>query len=424
MGRNLPRPVWLILSIALLVRVAVVLATPGYELHSDAAEYDRVARSLAAGDGYPGSILVPEGGPSAFTPPGYPLALLPVYAASDGSVMAARLIQAFIGTVLVGLIGRLAVRLINLRVGLLAMALAAVAPFLLVADQTLAAEPLTSVFVLGAILSVLALRDSGQFKWAIAAGLLAGFAVLTRSNAIIILLPLAGAVWFSTPKAKTVAVTALLLAAVLVNTPWAVRNALATDSFVPLSTRFGVGLIRIYNEQARVADPPSVPADGRKAREIYRTPGLTEIEADRKYRAAALEYIRDNPEHVLATYGRNFLRTFQLRDGPLLRQSIGPGSGVEAPAWLANSAFLAFYPFLILAMLGLVSAFRQMPWYVWVTPVLLLASSMHFSGIRLRYQWPIDPFVVLFAAGGVLILWSWWQGRRSDPDGRPPAVKP
>src|SRR6266567_641541 len=53
MKNPLPTAAWLILLLALLLRVGYMVATPGYELVHDATDYDRAARTVAAGEGWP-----------------------------------------------------------------------------------------------------------------------------------------------------------------------------------------------------------------------------------------------------------------------------------------------------------------------------------------------------------------------------------
>src|SRR5215216_3184186 len=67
--------VWLILALALVLRVGYVAATPDYRLVHDAIDYDRAATSIARGEGYPDAL----GRPTAFRPPAYPYLLAGVY---------------------------------------------------------------------------------------------------------------------------------------------------------------------------------------------------------------------------------------------------------------------------------------------------------------------------------------------------------
>src|SRR5690348_9268250 len=100
-------PAWtlgsLVVLVALLVRVAIVLATANH-LGGDAIEYDRFARSIAAGNGYPASDIA-AGGPTAFFPPLFPFLLGGIYAITGNDITVARLVLALLSTATVALIG-------------------------------------------------------------------------------------------------------------------------------------------------------------------------------------------------------------------------------------------------------------------------------------------------------------------------------
>src|SRR5919197_2670526 len=66
-----------VLLVALLARLAFVGLTPGYELSHDPADYDKYARSIATGHGYPDAAA--PGRPTAYRPPGFPYLLGAVY---------------------------------------------------------------------------------------------------------------------------------------------------------------------------------------------------------------------------------------------------------------------------------------------------------------------------------------------------------
>jgi Dolichyl-phosphate-mannose-protein mannosyltransferase len=109
--------------------------------------------SIARGSGYLESRF-PAGGPSAFRPPGYPYFLAGVYKVAGHRVRAARLAQALLGTAVVALIALLAWRLWDRRVALIAAALAAVYPPLIIVGTALLTESLFIPLVLGALATV------------------------------------------------------------------------------------------------------------------------------------------------------------------------------------------------------------------------------------------------------------------------------
>jgi hypothetical protein len=84
-------------------------------------------------------------------------------------------------------------------VALMVLGLAAVYPPLVVSASGLLSEPLFVALELGSVAAVLAFRESGRWRWIAAAGVLAGLAILTRTNGVVLLLPLALAAWRRPP---------------------------------------------------------------------------------------------------------------------------------------------------------------------------------------------------------------------------------
>src|SRR6476619_5743511 len=124
MKNPLPTAAWLILLLALLLRVGYMAATPGYELVHDATDYDRAARTVAAGEGWP----LAHGRVTTFRPPAYPLLLAGVYKVTGVEhgtehqrVVPARILGIIIGTLIVAMIFIVARQLWGRRVALLAM---------------------------------------------------------------------------------------------------------------------------------------------------------------------------------------------------------------------------------------------------------------------------------------------------------------
>jgi 4-amino-4-deoxy-L-arabinose transferase-like glycosyltransferase len=255
---TIPAAVWLILLLALALRIGYVVVTPDYALVHDARDYDNAAQSIARGDGYPTS----RGRPTAFRPPAYPVLLAGVYkvagvegASEHARVRAGRILGIFISTLIVALIGVVAAQLWGRRVALAAMALAAVYVPLIVVGAAVMSEPLFAALLLGALAAAIRHRRSRhRWRWVVVAGVLGGLTILTRANALVLLLPLGLAVWTGRPRfsPRALATPAVLVVlALLTVSPWTIRNAVVFDRFIPVSTQLGSALAGTYNEQAR-----------------------------------------------------------------------------------------------------------------------------------------------------------------------------
>jgi 4-amino-4-deoxy-L-arabinose transferase-like glycosyltransferase len=403
----------LIVVAALALRLGYVAATPDYELRHDARDYDVHAVSIARGEGF--SDRIAYGRPTAFRPPGYPYFLAGVYllagverADVDRRERAARVAGAVVGAVAVGLLGVLAWQLLGAGIALLSAALAAAYVPLVLVGAAVMSEALFVAFMLAALVAVMAHRRSAhKLPFAVAAGVLAGLAILTRANALVLLLPLAVAVWDGRPRRawrSLLAPAALVVAAILTVAPWTVRNAVELDAFVPVSTQLGSALAGTYNDAAR--DDEENPASWRSLRRVpdyaelfARVRETPEAQLERELRRKALRYAADHPGYVAEVALWSGLRTLDLagRD-----RSRATAATISIERDWADAGVVCFWAFALLALGGACTRrARQVPGFVWAVPVLLLLSVIFLVVETPRYRAALDPFVVLLAALGL-----------------------
>ncbi len=400
--------VWALLAMALVLRLGYVAATPDYTLVADAKDYDFYARSIATGQGYGFS----HGLPTAFRPPGYTFFLAGVYDVAgvareqmDERLPPARIVQAFVGTLAVALIGLIAAQLWGRRVALAALALGAVYLPLILIGGALMSEPLFVVLMLGSLAAAIQLRRSRHtYRWALLAGFVGGLAILTRANGFVLLLPLAIGAWDLRPRwsLRALAPPALLVAVALATVaPWTVRNAVELHSFVPVSTQLGSALAGTYNDNAR--EDPEDPASWRALkhvddyRHIYGQIGtIPEPTLEKQLRTASLHYIRDHPAYVATVAFWTTRRMLELGGLDWARHTYATVS-VEA-GW-ADAGIVCFWIFALLAVAGAFTVrARRTPAFVWLMPLLMYLSVVFLVVETPRYRSPIDPFVILLAA--------------------------
>jgi 4-amino-4-deoxy-L-arabinose transferase-like glycosyltransferase len=419
--------------LALVLRLLYVDATPGYELRHDARDYELHAQSVAVGDGY--SRHVAYGRPTAFRPPGYPYFLAGVYrvagverAPQPRRVHAARVAQAFVGTAVVALIGAVAMVLWGSGTALVATALGAVYVPLITVGGAVMSEPLFAVAMLAALLAALLHRRSAhRYRFAVLSGVLAGLAILTRANGIVLLAPLAFAVWDGRPRRAWPSLgppVALLAAAVVTVAPWTIRNATQLHAFVPVSTQLGSSLAGTYNDAARTdhENPGAwrsvkhVPEYAAVWRQVRTTP---EAVLEKRLRAASWRYIGDHPSYVAVVGFWNTLRMVDL-DGQ--RRWRATAATITVDSRWADRGVRCFWLFALLALAGAATrAARRTPLFVWAIPVLLFASVVFLAVETPRYRTALDPFVVLLAAVAVataLRVGAERVGRRPHAAGR------
>ncbi|MFN8602505.1 MAG: sulfatase-like hydrolase/transferase [Candidatus Binatia bacterium] len=204
-------------------------------LHGDEGYYVRAARSLAAGDGYPGSLR----------PPGYPLFVASALAAGGGSLRVARVAQIAVGLAGIAALFALVLRRFGTRAAVLSSLLCALHPTLIFYSHVFWSETLVTTLLLLAFLCLDRFDATRSDRWLAGAGLAIGAAVLAR-DMLLFFVPVVVAWTWLVPgasvrtglrRAALVVVPALLLLV-----PWMARNAavlgrplLSTNSWYPIA---------------------------------------------------------------------------------------------------------------------------------------------------------------------------------------------
>ena len=377
-----------VLLLALTVRLGAALLHDPPPAINDAADFARHAAHIADFGSYPPSAIAPGGGPTAFRPPGYPVALAAVYELG-GREDGPRVFGALLGPLAVALLGACAAPLFGPRVALIAMGLAAVFPPLVMVSVAQLSEGLFIVFVVGAL--ACAVRRPERLGWVLAAGALTGAAALTRTNGLAILLPLL----FAVPRGKRLA---LLAATLVVMAPWAIRSSTALDAFVPTTTQPGLALAGAYNDVSREDEqfpagwrPPVMPPYDA----VLRERGIDEAELESRFRSEALDYAADHPAYPFVVVFWASVRMLNLADADLEEQSTREAGAGEG---LVPVNRYALWALLVLAVAGATTrAARAAPTWLWLFPVLLWLGVAIATGAT-RYRAPVDPFLILLAA--------------------------
>lgn len=239
------------MSLAALAAILVVglglrldFAWEGRSPVYDAAAYGEIARNLDAGDGF--TLGKGATQPASNYSPGLPLFVAGLYKLSGGEhERFARVVLALIGTLSVLFSYLIARRLSGPFAGLVGAGAVAIYPALLEYQGMLMGEPLAATLLSGAILSILwAASGEGSHpraRWLVP-GLLLGALALTRPEylgvallAAIVVLIRDRTAW----RAGALDAAILLAGVVLAVAPWTIRNAVALDRFVPISTGGG-----------------------------------------------------------------------------------------------------------------------------------------------------------------------------------------
>jgi 4-amino-4-deoxy-L-arabinose transferase-like glycosyltransferase len=410
-------------GLALVLRLIVIVASPGFAPRGDAVSYDRAAVSLATTGMFikTCTCFIPEGGPSAFRPPGYPYLLSGAYIVtgktrSRDRLTVARLTNALLSVATVELIAMLALLLWDRRVAAFAAIVAAVYPPFLMIDSTTLTESLFVPLEVGSIVAVLIHRRSPhRYRWAVLAGVLAGLASLTRGNGLLLLIPLVvGAISVTSQRTRAVAVrSAVILVAValVVVTPWTIRNLAELHAFIPVTDETGYTLAGLYNESSYYRHMAwEVPLADLRA-EIERRPRVDEAQWDSDLTGDAERFIEDHLTSVPKAGFWNTLRIFDLYDPG---RDITISRTLGASHILASLAVYSTYPLVLLTVIGLaLPVRRRVPGFVWIAVVLFLVSTTLSTVGGVRYRLPIDPVLLVLAAATAVELWRRYRSTRA-----------
>jgi 4-amino-4-deoxy-L-arabinose transferase-like glycosyltransferase len=392
------RPARIALGLCLLalgVRIAALLAL-GRAHHPDLWESEEIATNLLAGRGFVFQFL----GTSyrSYMEPLYPGLCAAVYALTGHSFLALGLVQAVLGTALVGLVFACAWKLGGERAGALAGALAAVHPGLVVYTTKFHPFILDSLLVLAVVAACLFFSERRPWRSALLLGAALGLCALTRAT-ILVCLPVMA--WFLWPRARGKALALSLATAAVVVAPWVGRNLAVHHRFV--FTRSGTALVFWLGNNPHAFSGSAAAPDGTPLyalipeEERQRLSRLDELGQQDLFRAEATAYVRAQP---LA-----FLRRWAVKLGYFWWQS--PQAGRLYPA-----AWFRLYQAFYLAIAGLALAAmvvhrrRRETWLVVgvCLSIALVQSAYYVEG---RHRLTIEPLLILLAAQALAQLLPW-----------------
>jgi 4-amino-4-deoxy-L-arabinose transferase-like glycosyltransferase len=245
----LARPFWLLLGLitaaGCVARVAYILLVARHiTVQGDALTFHLLANILANGHGFVAAQPYALQGvvePTAEHPPLYPLLLSAVSWLGGTGYTAHRLASALMGTGTVFAVGLLGRRVGGERVGLVAAAVAAIYPILIVTDGTLLSESLYGLLIALTLLAAYRLADVPSLGRAALLGALCALCALTRAEAslllVILVLPVAWRAGGRALRGRRLA--AATVAFFLVLAPWLIRTWTVFDQPVWISTNSG-----------------------------------------------------------------------------------------------------------------------------------------------------------------------------------------
>ena len=411
----------LIFLVALAVRLLhlwQIHPSPFFEvLLGDAHGYDEWARRLAAGDWVGTEVF--------YQAPLYPYFVGVVYAVFGRDLLILRIIQALIGSASCALLGLAGARLFSQRAGLIAgLALALYAPAIFF-DSLLQKSVLDMLFVCLGLWLASHLRQGygGQAGTAtrgtwIALGLAMGGLSLTRENALaLIIVILAFAVWqYGADRIFRVPKSALwfLAGLAVVLLPVAARNFAVGGGFYLTTSQFGSNLY-IGNNPGADGTYASIRS-GRGAPEFERQDAkevaeqavgrsLTPAEVSSYWTGQVVDFVTSRPGAWLALTAR---KVALLVNASEMLDTESQESYAEWSLPLRLGGIVGHFGILVpLAVFGLITTWpdRRRLWLLHALALAYAASVVMFY-VFARYRYPLVPFLLLYAAAGLAILFD------------------
>jgi 4-amino-4-deoxy-L-arabinose transferase-like glycosyltransferase len=385
---------------ALLPRVLLALHAQDQILFPDGREFDAIARSLCEHHGY---------GMQTTRAPVYPTLMATVYALVGPDLVRLRLVEAVLGTVSVGVIGALGAALFGAPAGLLAAAMAALNPVLVVLPSTQYSEnTLVLIVALAYAAAFAAWRRGGLVRWVLA-GALFGLGLLTRPNVLTLLpgLTLGFALALHRQRRPwALGVLALGLTALLVTTPWVVRNQHLHHHWFFVSTGGGLSFWLGNNPSATGASNVLPPFDQVLYDELAHAPDV--VMRERLLYRRGWEFAIQHPHRAAWLYLLRLGNLFALYPNTVTRPSYQ--NHLSRACQGAASAVL-----FVGAMLALTRLRRTPALWPLVGSIVTFAVSNAIYFMVMRYRMAFEPCLLWMAGfGWATRLWPRSVGPWSD----------
>jgi 4-amino-4-deoxy-L-arabinose transferase-like glycosyltransferase len=347
------------------------------------------------------------GVPSAYTQPLYGWFLIPLYWILGRHWLVVGLAQTAVATATALLVLTIGRTFLSPRAGLLAALAATLNPYLVWHDVHVNREIIDQLAAAALFFLVLLAARSGRVALAVAAGVVAGVAILGNSRLAALPLVLAAYLAFRQPRRWLPLTAALVGAAALTLVPWVVRNRVQVGCFAITTDAHALWKANNENTYKTLAagkwidDVPPLPGAPKLTPEyeydIYASSGrivrVDECAQMRLYEHATFRFWRHHPGEK----ARLMVQATRMLWQPEQTRTEGGPSSSTARAW---SEALWTIPLYILAIVGF---FVVPPWFAALALIFLLyntAAAWLFAGAT-RYRISFDFILALLAAAVV-----------------------
>jgi 4-amino-4-deoxy-L-arabinose transferase-like glycosyltransferase len=371
---------------------------------SDQSEYDTYAWNVAQGRGYrgPSADVKDPDHLTAFRPPGTSIVWAGVYKVFGHRYGAIRILNCTLGAISIFAVYTIGARCYGRKIGLLAAAGYAVWPTAILYSADLLSEPLGTLCFLCFVALCLRFAKTAGVWTAVLAGLMLGYALLTRPN-VVFMVPLVGlwVLWLTRRRLAFFLKGALIpVCATACLIPWTVRNYFVFNAFIPISTLSGSGLLQ-GNNRIVATDPKyrgyshwdSLIPEYREAL----VSANDEVERDRRAKKFAIRWLNDNKDKWLFLAKAKFVRAWTPFLQPHTPRVFRVGMLVSWGPVLVLFA-VAFFPTLWAALRR-----REPSLLLHLSIVNFVAITLIFWG-ETRYRHGIEPLCLVWAALTVMYV--------------------
>jgi 4-amino-4-deoxy-L-arabinose transferase-like glycosyltransferase len=381
---------------------------------SDASEYDCYAWNLAQGHGYIGispDVVGPDGKllihPTAYRVPGTSLYWSLLFRIFGHRYTPIRISTCLFETLIILLVYGIGRRCFGNTIALCAAAIYSIMPTAILWAGTLGSEAQYAFLFSSFVLLCLIFAERRTWSWAIAAGVVLGFAILTRGNGVMMTpLVLVWSVWQfrKTPRVMIRGI-AIVFVAVAVILPWTIRNYAVFHALIPFETGEGDVALGCFNRV--IANDPYwagywvYPTEALPEYTKLLTAPNDEVVRDRLQKQLAVQWILKNPGKLpsmeLARFRRSFTPFLNKNDPKLFRVAM-------AVSWtpILIPFALGFFPTLVYFLK------RSSPgWLLHLGVLHFMMTCQIFYGTS-RFRYPTEGLCIILACATV--AWCIQQG--------------
>jgi hypothetical protein len=384
------------IAVGAFLRLFVILINP-HIIIWDEVSFDALATRLVQGGAY--------GLP--FWPPGWPGLIAILYFLTEPNPQVVLRFNLLISVATLIIFGLICYRLIGLPVAVIGTWIMALMPSYLLANTLLVYE-VWMQFLL-AIVLLLALTKKWSWGRVVMLAIITAMLTLIRPTWLLLPIVLGFSNYLYTLKRPALAkLIVFQLGIVLLISPWILYASNIADRFVPIAMQGGLHLWMANNPEATGThlDPPAE----------YWNP-----ENDALARQTALDYLAENPWHPLKILPAKVWYSFRGEAwADWFIEETDPPLSEPVTDIIRALSNVSYFIILALSIGGIIWLLRKRA-FPSLAPLLLFGYSLAatlllFTG-QLKYRWPLQFILILYAALSLSLMAGWLRSERNRPVG-------